>query len=276
MKTVIADSGSTRTEWVFADENGVQTLSTAGINPVHMPAAEIESLLVKELHHPEEGVSAVYFYGAGCIPSRCGEVARVLRRFFGANEVAVESDLLGAARGLLGRSPGIACILGTGSNSGLYDGRAIVRNTRPLGYILGDEGSGADLGKRLLGNLLKGLLPDDLAEAFDKEYVLEYDEVIEKTYRQPGTNRFLAGFCPFLSQRIEHPAVRKIVEEAFSAFVERNLLAYEGVRELPVSFTGSVAFHFREPLRKVLADHGLTAGKIERSPMEGLIQYHKP
>lgn len=272
---VIADSGSTKTEWALVDGDRVQTVVTAGINPVHMSAAEIRDRLAREWTPPAEAVEAVWFYGAGCIPSKCGEVAEVLRGFFGTPRVSVESDLTGAARGLLGDRAGVAAILGTGSNSALYDGFELTHNVPPLGYILGDEGSGANLGRRFVGDLLKGLLPQDVAEAFYREYSLDYVEMIETVYRKPGANRFLAGFCPFLCRHIGHPAVRAIVEQAFVDFTERNLLQYKGVRDLPVAFTGSVAHYFAEPLRDVLGRYGLAATKIERSPIPGLIEFHR-
>ena len=275
MKQLIADSGSTKTEWALVDGNKMQTVFTAGINPVHMTAGEMESILTKEFTLPVTGIDSVWFYGAGCIPSKCVEVTGVLRRFFGTERIAVDTDLLGAAHSLFGHRPGVACILGTGSNSALYDGKQIEHNIPPLGYVLGDEGSGANLGKRLIGNLLKGFLPPDLTEAFYEAHRLEYAGIIESVYRKPGANRFLADFCPFLYAHIAHPAIRGIVEQAFSDFVERNLLPYNGVRELPISFTGSVAYYFAEPLRAVLAHYGLAAERIWQSPMEGLIQYHR-
>jgi N-acetylglucosamine kinase-like BadF-type ATPase len=274
MKILIADSGSTKTEWALADGGGVQRLVTAGLNPVHRSAGEIETILQQEFTLSKDGIERIWFYGAGCIPSRCGTVAGVLRRVFGTENVAVESDLSGAARGMLGRRHGVVCILGTGSNSALYDGERIVRNVPPLGYVLGDEGSGADLGKRLIGNLLKGLLPARLAESFYREHPLEADGIIEAVYRAPGANRFLAGFAPFLSRHIDEPAARSIVEVAFSDFVARNLLLYNDIKNQPIAFTGSTAFYFERPLREVLHRYGLTIGRIERTPMNGLIPYH--
>ena len=275
MTMLIADGGSTKTEWALVEENNVRILVTEGINPVHMTAAEIETILCREFTLSAGKIDVVRFYGAGCIPAKCSDVSDVLRKVFGTEDVTVESDLLGAARGLLGDGAGVIGILGTGSNSALYDGSEMVHHVPPLGYILGDEGSGADLGKRLLGNILKGLMPEDVTEAFYKAYPLEYTAILDSVYRSPGTNRFLAGFCPFLSNHIDHPAVCAIVERAFSDFTERNLMQYAGIRELPVSFTGSVACYFEKPLRNVLKQYGLTAGKIERTPMPGLIGYHQ-
>jgi N-acetylglucosamine kinase-like BadF-type ATPase len=275
MNMLIADSGSTKTQWALVSADGGSVArTTGGINPVHIPAGEVEVLLQSEFATERGRVDAVCFYGAGCLPSTCGAMTGVLSRFFGTDDVVVESDLLGALRGVLGDRPGVGCILGTGSNSALYDGRQVVKHIPPLGYLLGDEGSGADLGKRLIGNLLKGLLPEDLTAAFWQAYPLGYEEIIEAVYRRPGANRFLAQFAPFLCQHIDHPAAQTIVDGAFVAFVERNLLAYDGIRELPVSFTGSIAFYFEAPLRRVLERYGLTLGTVEQSPLPGLIRYH--
>jgi N-acetylglucosamine kinase-like BadF-type ATPase len=274
MKILIADSGSTKTEWALLEKGGVRRIVTAGLNPVHRSAEEIEAVMRQGFTLDTDGIEALFFYGAGCIPSTCGAMGEVLRRVFATENVTVESDLSGAARGLLGRGAGVACILGTGSNSALYDGGRIVQNVPPLGYILGDEGSGADLGKRLIGSLLKGLLPGEITAAFFREYALDYSGIIEAIYRKPGAGRFLAGFSPFLSLHIDHPAVRAIVDAAFSGFVERNLLSYERIGTLPIACTGSVAFHFEKPLREVFENYDLSIGKIEKTPMDGLIRYH--
>jgi N-acetylglucosamine kinase-like BadF-type ATPase len=274
MKILIADSGSSKTEWALVEGGGVQRVVTAGLNPVYRSVEDIESVLKQEFTLSKDGIERIWFYGAGCIPSRCETVAGVLRRIFKTENVAVESDLSGAARGLLGRRSGVVCILGTGSNSALYDGERIVQNVPPLGYILGDEGSGADLGKRLIGNLLKGLLPADLTESLYREHPLDMDGIIEAVYREPGANRFLAGFAPFLSRHIDDPAARSIVCAAFSDFVERNLWLYKDIGRRPIAFTGSVAFHFEQPLHEVFRHYNLTISRIERTPMSGLIQYH--
>ncbi|MDR0954473.1 MAG: ATPase [Rikenellaceae bacterium] len=275
MNILIADSGSTKTQWALVSaDGGCVARTTGGINPVHTPVGEVEALLQSEFAAERGRVDAVRFYGAGCLPSTCGAMTGVLSRFFGTDDVTVESDLLGALRGVLGDRPGVGCILGTGSNSALYDGRQVVKHIPPLGYLLGDEGSGADLGRRLIGNLLKGLLPEELTAAFWQTYPLGYEEIIEAVYRKPGANRFLAQFAPFLCKYIDHPAARSIVDEAFVAFVERNLLAYDGIRQLPVSFTGSIAFYFETSLRRVLERYGLALGTVEQSPLPGLIQYH--
>jgi len=274
MKILIADSGSTKTDWALVEGGGVRRLTTAGLNPVHRSTGEIEATLRAEFTLPAEGLAAVFFYGAGCLPALCEVMEGVLRRVFKAGQVTVGSDLLGAARALLGHRAGVACILGTGSNSALWDGERIAAHVPPLGYILGDEGSGADLGKRLVAARFKGLLPSEVAEAFDRRYPTTEAEIVEAVYRRPGGGRFLAGFAPFLSEHLDRPATRAIVEAAFTDFFERNLLQYNDIRHLPVAFTGSVASALEEPLRAVLGRHGLTVGRVERAPMDGLVAYH--
>lgn len=288
--TLIADSGSTKTKWAMACdecENGNESVTkethesvtketpqsfvTSGLNPALQTPAEIEAILRRDLPSPPEGVTRVRFYGAGCLPDLCEGVADVLRRLFSTGDVTVGSDLLGAARGVLGTRAGVVAILGTGCNSALWDGKRIICNTPPLGYILGDEGSGADLGKRLISALLKNLLPDDLAEAFRRTHPLSYSEIIESVYRRPAANRFLASFAPFLHEHLAHPAARAIVEDSFSSFITRNLSQYDTPA---VSFVGSVAHHFEEPLRATAARHGLRVDTIVQSPMPGLIRYH--
>ena len=271
---IIADSGSTGTDWALLGTSGSATVHSAGINPVHMDRASVETIL-NEVFPDRLPVSSVYFYGAGCIPSRCVEMVEIFQDFFDTNDVFVDSDLLGGARSLFGKEPGVACILGTGSNSGLYNGEKIVKNVPPLGYVLGDEGSGADLGKRLVGDLLKGLLPEELVQAFYRKHPLDYPQIVETVYRKTNANRFLAGFTPFLKEHLNHPLVGALVETAFSAFIERNLLQYDRIAELPVSFVGSIAYYFEQPLRKVLSQYGLQVGKIEQSPLKGLIRYHE-
>ena len=199
---VIADSGSTKTDWCLGNtKTNSRTVRTGGINPFHQSVDEIKeviaSTLIPQLGDTTE-FTTIYFYGAGCIPEKTNIVKTALAQNFPKANILVESDLLGAAHALCGKTAGIACILGTGSNSCFYDGEKITANISPLGYILGDEGSGAVLGKRLVGDLLKHQLPDDLCQDFLKEYDLTPALILDKVYRQPLANRFLAGLTPFL------------------------------------------------------------------------------
>lgn len=268
---LLADSGSTKCEWLAVDGGQVSRLRTRGINAVlHTPELVREALA--ELP-PGIAPEAVYFYGAGCgeqFPQATEQLTGVLSDCFGTRCVEASSDLLGAARALFGSEEGIACILGTGSNSCWYDGRQVVRNVPPLGYVLGDEGSGSALGRALVNGIFKGHIP--LKEEFLEAYSLTYEQIICRVYREPYANRFLASFAPFIRENLTHPAVRAMAERVFGEFVERNLTHYPA--GLRVSFVGGVAAHFEELLTEVLQKYGLRAGTIVASPAEGLLRYH--
>lgn len=270
---LIADSGSTKCTWITGDGTRTTQLRTRGINAVQHSAEQIREAL-GELP-PHQGFTAVRFYGAGCgetFPEASEKLRRELEAHFGTADITVESDLLGAARALWGRGEGIACILGTGSNSCYYDGVRIVRNTPPLGWVLGDEGSGTYIGRQLVGNLLKGLCDESLRQLFFEEERLDYDEIIRRVYREGMANRFLASFTRFVARHIDRPELDELVCEAFRAFVRRNLAHYPADAE--VSALGGVACHFERQLRHVLATEGMRAGRIVETPDEGLLNYH--
>lgn len=272
---LIADSGSSKTEWcLFAADGGVpENALSAGINPFYQELTDIEKVLM-EL--PEwEGIQEVWFYGAGCAgEAQRNKLVTALEGRFPSARVEVESDLLGAARGLCGRSEGLVAILGTGSNSCHYNGCEIVEHVSPLGFILGDEGSGAVLGRKLVSAVFKRQLPADLSAAFNGRYDLSALQVVERVYRRPFPNRFLAGFVPFILEHLEVPVVRRLVRESFVEFFDRNILLYPGHRELPLHFTGSVAWFFRELLEEVALEKGCRLGAVRRSPMEALMVFH--
>ncbi len=279
---LIADCGSTKIDWALVDPAGsiVGRMSTGGINAVMLTEEEIASRLADELMPQLAGsaslVGSVYFYGAGCLSDEvCGSVSRAIARNLpGASAIEVNTDLLAAARALCGRRPGIACILGTGSNSCYYDGRQICDNVSPLGYILGDEGSGAVLGRLLIGDVLKGQLPADLCQKFLRHYDLDRLSIIRRVYREPQANRFLASVTPFLLENIDHPAVHDLVVRSFTDFFRRNVLSYDAARDLPVNFVGSIAWYYRDVLAEAAARSGCSVGLILRSPMEGLVRFH--
>ena len=274
---LIADAGSTKTDWaVLAPDGGVSLISTQGINPFMLSADQIVGILQTELLPGMPGIApaAVYFYGAGCAGAGIGVVEEALRRLFPATELNVASDLLGAARALCGHGDGIACILGTGSNSCLYLDGDIRANVSPLGFILGDEGSGAVLGRRLVGDVLKKQLPEALCQDFEKEYQLTAADIIHRVYRSPLPNRFLASFAPFLSRHRHEPAVQTLLEEEFARFFRRNVCTYRRP-DLPVHFAGSIARHFQTEVFAAARSLGLQPGRIEAAPMAALIEYHK-
>lgn len=275
---LIADSGSTKTDWAVLTQTGVVLrIQTKGMNPFFQTeeqlAEELRSVLLPCL--PCEPVQQVYFYGAGCTAEKCPVVAAVLTEVLKVQQMAeVYSDMVGAARGLCGRSEGIVCILGTGSNSCLYDGHQIVANVSPLGFILGDEGSGAVLGKLLVGDLLKNQLGEELKQQFLQQFHLSPADIIDKVYRHPFPNRFLASLSPFLSQHLDHPGVHRLVKQSFMAFLKRNVMQYNGFENLPIHFIGSIAYHFRPVLEEAIKESGLHMGKVMKAPMEGLMEYY--
>lgn len=273
---LIADSGSTKTDWGLVDEGKfVKTVRTKGMNPFFQTseaiAQEIASALLPEID--PNAIRQVCFYGAGCIPEKQPVVKNGIASHFPSAEVQVDSDLLGAARGVCGRRAGIVCILGTGSNSCFFDGEQIVSNVSPLGFILGDEGSGAVLGKLLVGDLLKNQLREGLKEEFLRQFNLTVPEIIDRVYRQPFPNRFLAGLSPFLFRNIQEPGIRALVERSFRDFFQRNVMQYP-YQDYPVSLVGSVAYHYRDILIAVARQCEIRIETIVKEPMEGLIAYH--
>lgn len=289
--TLLADSGSTKTDWcLMADGTVAARIRTKGMNPFQMSedeiAEEVATTLLPQLLDAcnattpdaqddgrELSIDHLHFYGAGCTPEKCPVVERALRRHLrvtGTCEVA--SDMLGAARALCGEQPGIACILGTGSNSCAYDGKKIVKNVPALGFILGDEGSGAVLGKTLLADILKNQLPQAIIQRFNDTYHLTAADIIDRVYRQPKPNTFLASFVPFLQDNLDEPAIYQLVKEGFRRFLCRNVKQYDGWDRLPIGFNGSIALIYHQPLEEVMKEEGMKIGKIIQAPIDGLIE----
>ena len=273
---LIADSGSSKTEWVIIDSTKVNDpITTSGINPFYQNTANISTLLNQEFKSSSKTFDAIYFYGAGCANEEKSEIVRsALAEFFTCSAIFIESDLLGAARSLCRHSEGFACILGTGSNSCHYDGSVITNNISPLGYILGDEGSGASLGKQLISDLLKFQLPEEIGAEFFNRYSTNRTEILDKVYRQPFPNRYLAGYAPFLLDHIQNPAIEQLVRSGLKSFITRNLLNYKEISRLPVHFTGSIAHYFKPQLRKLFDEEGLLLGQVSQKPISGLVQFH--
>lgn len=267
METMIlyADSGSTKTEWLGRNgQTEVFRHTTPGINPFLMSSEQIEQMLLAEpaLMHVANDAHEIRFYGAGCRGTACHTVRTALERVFKqARRIAVDSDLAGAAWALFADGDGIACILGTGSNSGLFVAGKLVAQVSPLGYILGDEGSGAVLGRRLVGDVLKGQLPPTLCEEFLRTYPLSTDEFVQRVYREPMPNRFLASFAPFLHKHRQEEAVRQLLTEEFERFFRRNVAAYQRP-DLPVGIVGSIAFYFKQEVVEAAAHCGFRVDKV--------------
>lgn len=287
---LIADSGSTKVHWCLLTASGqCSDVFTDGINPLFQTTIAMQNSISNQLLPQISSLlwagtlTHVFFYGAGCTPEKKVFVQKAIEAVFKKAEVHVESDMLGAARGLLGHNAGVACILGTGSGSCFYDGEKIAWAVPSLGYILGDEGSAAVLGKRLVGDLLKNQLGDDLKEAFFKEYETSMADIIEKVYRQPFPNRFLAKLSRFCADHIDDPRIRALVYDHFVQFIRRNLKQYFAKNEKMVNdqmvnavgFVGSIAYYYRPILEEAMAAEGIPVGTILQDPVEGLKEYHK-
>jgi N-acetylglucosamine kinase-like BadF-type ATPase len=295
---LIADSGGTKTDWTLLVSpyptrwDVVSTFQTQGINPIHQTPDTIRLILSQEmmghlssfsraaivntgvLEKPLLSQVEVFFYGSGCTPVHVPMMKQLLSQLFQPEKVEVHSDLQAAARALCQHEPGIACILGTGANSGLYDGVRIVANTPPLGYILGDEGSGAVLGARFLNALYKGFMPQLLVAEFQRDMNLTMADAISRVYRQPMANRFLASLSPFIHRHLDMPEVRQLVVGCLRDFISRNVRQYQRP-DLPVGFVGSIACAYEDCLREAAALEGFIVGRVMKSPMEGLIAYHR-
>ena len=272
---LIADSGSTKTDWVLITaDNDVLRYTTDGINPLYQSADSITEMLQhSDLPFEQLLSSDVHFYGAGCIGGSVNDVIKdVFVKLLRSANVDVQSDLMAACHALLGNKSGVACILGTGANSCCFDGEKIVANTPPLGFILGDEGSGAYIGKRLLADALKGLLPTDLTEKLMQHIGLSYAEIIQKVYKNDYPNRFLAQLTHFAADNLDREEIHNIVLESFVTFIDRNLMRYTAeMLSRPINFVGSVAFYFEYILAEALEMCGLQIGNVEQTPIDGLI-----
>ncbi|MCX6272404.1 MAG: hypothetical protein NTU44_14555 [Bacteroidetes bacterium] len=277
---LIADSGSSTTEW-YLIRKGLQgtAIQTDGLNPYFVGADKVDTILQKELlplMYPEK-VEQLIFYGAGCArESKQYVLSDVFRDYFTRADIEIYPDILGTARSLFADQRGIAGILGTGANLCLYGGRNIEIQPPSLGYILGDEGSGASLGLTLLRAYIRQELPADIKESFDKRYQLETSTILDAIYQQPHPNRWAAGFALFLKQNIENEFIRNLVLNNFRYFVVKNLLAFKEHHVLPIGFTGSVAFHFQDLLKTATSEQGIEISMVLASPIEGLVRYHTP
>ena len=277
---LIADGGATKTDWALVEEKKlVSRVFTLGINPFHASEEKISQILTTELIPQLPGDKKgfdIYFYGAGCTPEKCVVMKDLLQQAFpDSKKIEVLSDLWGAARALCGHRPGIACILGTGSNSCYYDGKDITENTPPLGYILGDEGSGAVLGKLFVADVLKGRLSARLTQQFFEETHMTKADFLDNIYKKPMPSRFLASMVPFITKhKEEEPALRKLAVQNFKSFFSRCIAPYNHP-ELPVNFIGGLAFSYGEELKEAASAEGFTIGTILKGPMDGLLKYHE-
>lgn len=281
MKLVV-DSGSTKSDWGFFNTPyDLKVYKTQGMNPLHIHGDELKTIISHELldNNPDikpDQVKELFFYGSGCANNTiCSQMENILKDYFPNASITVDSDMLGAARALCGNSEGVACVLGTGSNSCLYNGSTVKDQVPSLGYILGDEGSAAALGRRLINDCFKRQLPENVCKEFIEKYSLTKDIVIENVYRKPMANRYIANFATFLIDKRDIPEVHKLLVQCFSDFFTRNVISYHKPW-MPVHFVGSLANSFSDELREAADSLGMTIGKIVTSPMEGLVEYHSP
>ena len=298
MLRLIADSGSTKTDWTLLFSPApvvgyevIATFRTQGITPIHQTPADIRLILANELQPQLSAFPRVklvdtkvlesslmqhcniFFYGSGCTPAHVPMMKQVLAEVLSPKSVEVYSDLMAAARALCQHEAGIACILGTGANSCLYDGEQIAQNTPALGYILGDEGSGSVLGRLFLNAIFKNPKLSKLRDKYLEENKLTQADIIKKVYNEPMVNRFLATTSPFILQHLDNPILQRLVIDNFRQFFRSNIDPY-GHHDLPVHFVGSMAYHYRKQLEEAAREEGYTIGQTMQSPMEGLIKYH--
>lgn len=275
---LVADSGSTKTDWRLIAQSGEITLiETIGINPSLIGEDEIFTEISTNLCPKIKGdIAEIYFYGAGVTAEKQSVMRNVLQRAFAkAAHIEAHSDLLGSARSVCGHNAGIACILGTGANSCLYDGEKIIDNVLAGGYILGDEGSGAVLGRNLINAFLKRELSEKIHSELVEKHNFSYGYVVEKVYKTPMANRWMADFTKFLGEHKTEPCIRKILVESFTAFFTKNIEKYENYKQYPVNIIGSIAYYFRDVLEEVANERGIKIGKIIKAPAGELAEYHK-
>lgn len=276
---LIADSGSTKTEWMLVSGNvPSQKIRSGGLNPFFLDEIQIAEIVnreVGELFPRNTVVKEIYFYGAGCgTPEKCKVVHDGLRIRFEEAAIEVHSDLFGAARALCKRSNGLVGILGTGSNSGFYDGESIVSKVPSLGYILGDEGSGAYIGKKILRDYLYGEMPAKLNSDFEKEYAVGKGDILEQIYRRPLANRYIASFATFAGKHKSEAYIQDLLRKSFRKFFTRTMMKYPEHSLYPVHFTGSIAWNFSELLKSTGEELGLKIGTINKNPLDGLVEFH--
>ena len=275
---LIADSGSTKAEWCLLSGNKRKTIYTQGISPYFLTTDQIQQILIVELKEKLKNIEPdkVYYYGTGCSnPENVVSVKKALKNTFSKAKIFVDHDLMGAAKALCGNGKGVACILGTGSNSCYYNGKKIVKNSPGLGFILGDEGSGAYLGKKVVQYYLYHTFDPDLMDRFQAKYNTTAAEILDAVYKHALPNRYLAGFVPFLIENRGHFMIENIIEDGFNDFFFNHVYKYRESWIMPIHFIGSVAFGFKDVLKDMCDSYELQLGRVLKNPMDGLVKYHK-
>jgi len=274
---LIADCGATKGEWCLINNGKKKTIITQGISPYFLNTEQIIDLLQKELKPKLKNIEVgeVFYYGTGCAnPTNVKSVKKAISKVFAGAKIEVTHDLMAAARALCGREKGVACILGTGSNSCYYDGKRIVKNSPGLGYVLGDEGSGAYLGRKVIQYYLYGTFDYELRGRFDLTYTTNAAEILENVYKKPLPNRYLAGFAKFLAENRGHYMIENIIEDGINDFFFNHLCKYKETWTMPVHFAGSIAFGFKDVVQQLCNSYEFELGKVLKNPMEGLVAYH--
>ena len=275
--TLIADSGATKAEWVLLQNGKKKTLFTQGISPYFLSTEQIADLLRVELVKKLKGaaITHLFYYGTGCAnPDNAQNVKKALKAVFPSAKIDVQTDLMAAARAVCGSKKGVACIMGTGSNSCYYNGKKIVKNSPGLGYVLGDEGSGAYLGKKVIQYYLYNTFDEELRARFDAKFVTTPVEILDAVCKKPLPNRYLATFTMFLAENRGHYMIENIIEDGLNDFFFQHLCKYGEIWKLPVSFVGSVAHGFKDVIADLCHSYEFELGTILKNPMQGLIQFH--
>ncbi len=275
---LIADSGSTKTEWCLLNGNKKKLINTQGLSPYFLSGMQVKAVLEKELLPKlKDSIPAeIFFYGTGCSnPANVKIVKEALKSVFKTSKIAVDHDLMGAAKALCGHEKGIACILGTGSNSCFYNGKKIVKNSPGLGYVLGDEGSGAYLGRKVIQYYLYNTFEPDLMDRFKAKFNTSSIEILDAVYKKPLPNRYLASFAVFLKENRGHYIIENIIEDGFNDFFFNHVYKYRESWTMPINFIGSIAYGFKDVLKDMCHSYELQLGKVLKNPIEGLIKYHQ-
>lgn len=273
---LIVDGGSTKMEWILLDGNAViQRFTTEGFNPNYSDIQSLSKLLETQLV-AISNVTSIHYYGTGCGNEKnCQKISEVFQNRFPNAEILVTHDLMAACHALFGHEKGIACIMGTGSNSCVYDGEHITEKTVSLGYLVGDEGSGMHIGREVVRAYFYGQMPDDLGQRFDAVNHLELKDFVHRLYHEGQPSKYLASFAKFAGEHQTHPFMHDLVKSCFEAFINTGILRYDDCKLLKVSFVGSVAYCFQDLLKETLKSYGLTMGEALKSPVEGLLRYYK-
>jgi N-acetylglucosamine kinase-like BadF-type ATPase len=275
---LIADSGSSKTDWRLINAQGeISQFKGIGFNPNYQSLEDMSrQLQVDFLLDLKNEVDRIFYYGAGCVSDiNKNQVKNALLSVFSHAEIHVNHDLMAAAKATCGNAPGIACILGTGSNSCDYDGEKIIDKKPAPGYILGDEGGGAYIGKKFLQDFIHEEMPENLREEVLETFQLTTTSIIDQVYKQPFPGRYMASFCPYISEKSNDPYYYLLIYNSFQDFFKKYVLKYKNYKEKPVSFVGSIAYHNSNILRKAAQDAGINVHLILEGPIAGLTLYHK-